>query len=278
MKKIKSKINKIINLCLKPYMRILPGNFTYSLMMSLIPILSIIVMLSGIFRLSPSSVFDKIGNVIPEDVLTMILGFLGNNTWGNILVIIAGVWAASSGPNALIIASNMIYNFDGDPSFSSYLKRRIKSILLTFLVVLVVIINLLVLVFGNHLLNLVFNFFGLDTSIIGLFSFIKWPIALILIYFIIKVLYTACPNEKILSKTTTKGAIFTTLSWLFSSAIYSYYATNFANYSKIYGSLANIIILMIWLYILSYILMVGIAINASNYKEELKKDEVNKTE
>lgn len=270
MKKIKSKIKKIINLCLKPYMRILPGNFTYSLMVSLIPILSIIVMLSGLLHLSPASIFDRIGDVIPESVLTIILSFLSNNTWGNIIVIIAGIWAASSGPNALIIASNLIYGFDSDPSFTSYLARRIKALLLTSLVVLVVIINLIVLVFGGHLLSLVFEFFKIDTGIIDLFNFVKWPIALILIYYIIKLLYTACPVQRIKSKSTTKGALFTTISCLLSSALFSFYVTNLANYSGVYGNLANIIVLMIWLYILSYILMIGIAINASNYKEEIK--------
>lgn len=272
MKKLKSKIKKIINLCLRPYMRILPGNFTYSLMVSLIPILSIIVMLSSILHLSPSLIFNRIGDVIPENVLTMILSFLSDNTWGNIVVIIAGIWAASSGPNALIIASNMIYGFNHHTDFKSYLKRRSKALLLTILVAFVIIINLVILVFGNNLLVFIFNLLKINTNIIELFNFIKWPISLILIYLIIKILYTTSPDEKIKSKTTTKGAIFTTIAWLLSSALYSFYVTNLANYGKIYGNLANIIVLMIWLYILSYILMVGIAINASNYKEEVSNN------
>lgn len=272
MKKIKNKINKIINLCLQPYMRILPGNFTYSLMVSLIPILSIIVTISGLFHLSPSSIFNKIGDVIPENVLSLIISFLGNNTWGNIIVILAGIWAASSGPNAIIIASNMIYEIPSEFGFAAYISRRIKALFLTLLVVLVIIINLIILVFGNNILRLALDFFNVSSSIVGLFSLAKWPIALVLIYMIIKILYTVSPDSRIKSSSTTRGALFTTIAWLISSAIYSYYATNLADYSKIYGSLANIIILLIWLYILSYILMVGIAINASNYKDAKKTE------
>lgn len=270
MKEIKSKLKKILGLCLQPYMRILPGNFTYSLMVSLIPIISIIAFVCGLLHLSPSFIFNKIGDVIPENVLSLILEFLGNNPWGNIIVIIAGIWAASSGPNAIIIASNMIYDIPTNFGFAAYVSRRIKALFLTLLVVFVIIINLIILVFGNHLLSFVLDFFNISSSIVEFFGFIKWPIALVLIYMIIKILYTASPDKRIKSSTTTKGAIFTTIVWLISSGLYSYYATNLADYSRIYGNLANIIILMIWLYILSYILMVGIAINASNYKESNK--------
>lgn len=264
MKKIKNKIKKIMSLCTKPYMRILPGNVSYSLMLSIIPILSIIVMMCNSLNLSPSIIFDRLGDVIPEEVLSMLISFLTTNAWGNIIVIIAGIWAASSGPNAIIIASNMIYGFKS----SEYLNRRIKAFMLTILLVLVIIINLVILVFGNNLLSLILNFFRLGNSILVIFKLVKWPIALILIYYIIKIMYTACPDQKIKSKSTSKGAIFTTCVWLFSSAIYSFYVNNFANYSKVYGGLANIIILMVWLYMLSYILMIGIAINASEYSEE----------
>lgn len=263
MKKLKVKIKKTLSLCFQPYMRILPGNVAYSLMMSIVPILSIIVMICSSLNLSTNILFDRLGDIIPSNVLTMLLEYLTSNTIGNVILIIAGIWAASMGPNALIISSNLIYKYEN----SNYLQRRIKALILTVLVILVIIINLVVLVFGNTLLTFIFDLFGLSTIVLEIFKFIKWPIALILIYFIIKILYTACPDKGIKSKTVTKGAIFTTVVWLLSSALYSYYVNNFANYTRVYGGLANIIVLMIWLYILSYILVVGMAINYSEYNE-----------
>lgn len=73
------------------------------------------------------------------------------------------------------------------------------------------------------------------------------------------------------SKYMNKGAIFATGGFIISTAIYSYYVNNIADYSYMYGNLSNIIILMILVYVISYILVIGIAINANIY-ELNKKD------
>ena len=99
------------------------------------------------------------------------------------------------------------------------------------------------------------------------FAFLKWPILFIVTYILLKLLYALAPDTKVSSKTVTKGALFTTIGWMLVTALYSYYANNLANYSVFYGSLANLIILMVWIYIISYILVIGIAINVSDYKE-----------
>ena len=60
--------------------------------------------------------------------------------------------------------------------------------------------------------------------------------------------------------------MFTTLAWSLVTAFYSYYVSHFTNYDIFYGSLSGIVVLMMWIYILSYILVVGIAINTEVYK------------
>ena len=82
------------------------------------------------------------------------------------------------------------------------------------------------------------------------------------------------PDKRISSHYVKKGALFTTIGWIVVTSIYSYYANNLANYDLWYGGLSNIIVLMIWIYILAYILVLGIAINTNNY--ELTKNGSNK--
>ena len=83
-----------------------------------------------------------------------------------------------------------------------------------------------------------------------------------------KLLYVLAPDKKIRSKTTTKGALFTTISWILATEIYTFYIGTFSSYDVFYGSISNIVILLLWIYILSYIFVVGMAINAGNTKEE----------
>ena len=95
-----------------------------------------------------------------------------------------------------------------------------------------------------------------------------------IIYFNIKIIYTITPDSKIYSKTTTNGAIFTTISWTIATVIFTYYVQHFSNYGLFYGSLSNIIVLILWIYILSYILVIGIAINVQKYNY-LNKENIN---
>ena len=73
-----------------------------------------------------------------------------------------------------------------------------------------------------------------------------------------------------MSKHTNKGAIFTTISWIVVIQIYSYWVTHFSNYDIFYGSLSNIVILMLMTYIISYILVIGIAINVKSYEYKIE--------
>ena len=100
-----------------------------------------------------------------------------------------------------------------------------------------------------------------------LFMLLKWPIGFILIFWILKLLYTLAPNERIPSKYMSKGALFTTFCWIITTIIYSYYVSNIANYTLFYGSISGIIVMMIWIYILSYIFVMGIAINNDEYNK-----------
>ena len=92
-----------------------------------------------------------------------------------------------------------------------------------------------------------------------------------MIFIAIKVIYTIAPNVTIPSKSVNKGALFTTIIWGATTFIYSFYVTHLANYSKFYGNLSNLIILMIWIYWMSYIFVLGMTINNYKLNEELEK-------
>ncbi len=257
---MKEEFKRIINIISRPYMRILPGNLAFSFMMALIPILSLIVSICGLFHYSPVLV-DKIDKIIPGAVLDTILMYINGNGFSSILLAIIGIWSASGGMNSLIIASNIVFDHKKD----NYLRRRIKSLSLVLLIVVIIIVTLGFLVFGDALLKLILAFFELPSSILELFIYLKWPIALVLIFTIVKIIYIVAPDTNLKGKYVNKGALYTTILWLLSSALYSFYVSNIANYTVKYGSLANIIILLIWLYIMSYILVLGTAINVNEY-------------
>ena len=158
---------------------------------------------------------------------------------------------------------------------NNYFRRRIKALFITILLVTLFVFTLLVLAFGNYILKFIlsFNFFGnLSNSFYYLFLLLKWPFAIIFIFFMIKLIFTIAPDSLIKSKITTRGAFFTSISWIVSTFIYSYYVMHFSNYDIFYGSLSNIIVMMMWIYILSCSLVIGIAISVQDYNEYIRNN------
>ena len=109
---------------------------------------------------------------------------------------------------------------------------------------------------------------SLASGIITTITHLKGPISWIVVFFTIEILYKISPDRKIPWHNTIGGAIFTTLAWVGITYCYAYYITHYANYSVFYGTLANIVILLMWLYFLSYAFVIGMAMN---YHEELER-------
>lgn len=133
----------------------------------------------------------------------------------------------------------------------------------------------IVLAYGNVIVGKIISsniFDSISDKIYLVFVLLKWPIAFILIFWILKLLYTMAPDKSIPSKYMNKGALFTTTCWIITTTAYSYYVSHWANYTLFYGSISGIIVMMTWIYILSYIFVMGIAINTDEYTLTVKKE------
>ena len=98
---------------------------------------------------------------------------------------------------------------------------------------------------------------------------LKYPLVIVVLFINIKLIYIIAPDEKIPSKSTNKGALFTTAGWVLATEIYAFYVDTFMKYDIFYGSVSNILILLLWFYILSYIFVLGLGINASGYRDDV---------
>ena len=202
----------------------------------------------------------------------LILGVnLGNSVgFQFIITILVGLYVASNSADSIITASNTIYGIDN----KSWFKRRIKAFWISFLIVLLLIFMLIVPVFGSIIINLVeeVNLNSVITNrIIAVFDLLKGPISWLIIFAIIRIIYVVAPDKKPKNRVVNYGAIFTTVGWIISTKIYSTYVNNYAEYTALYGGLANIVVLMIWIYFLSYIFTIGIALNSQKDVNNLSK-------
>ena len=257
----------------KPNMIILPGNIAFYFVLALIPSLSLIGFGASFLNLSTDVIYDFITHSFSKEIANMILGVNLTEIGGIefILTIIIGLYVASNGADAIILASNNIYNVEN----TSWLKRRFKALGMMFLIIILLIFMLIVPVFGNTIITLVqeVNMNSLITSrVVKIFNLIQGPISWIIMFGFIKMLYYIAPDKKRKSMVTNYGAIFTTIMFVVGTKLYSMYITKYATYTALYGGLANIIVLMIWLYFLSYIFTIGMALNYEKDEYNLLKN------
>lgn len=264
MEQVRRYFKKAIEYVSKPEMRILPGQLAFFIVVSLIPLLALVGTLAGYFSVSTDKFINILETVVPFDGVEGMLSYAsGKGITFNIAVFFVSAFVlASNGTHSMIIASNEMYKIKG----SRILHRRLKAIGMTFVLVLTFLFLLLVPVFGDTIYNILTSNISNKQAVLfgyNLYRLIQYPISLILVFYNIKLLYTIAPDREIKAKTTSTGAIFTTIGWILATKIYSIYIDSFSNYNIFYGNISNILILLMWVYILSYIFVLGMAINAS---------------
>ena len=86
-------------------------------------------------------------------------------------------------------------------------------------------------------------------------------------------MYVIAPDRDIPSKSTNIGALFTTLGWILATEIFAFYIDKFAQYDVFYGSISNMLVLLLWVFLLAYIYVFGLVINASEYKNYANEED-----
>lgn len=276
MAQMKAYVCKLMQIIRREELRILPGNLAFFLVLSIVPIITLIGFICSMFSISLIDITHLISEIIPKEVEDLLMPFVsGTENPENLLwYFVLGFILASNGAHSIIVASNTLYHIEN----KSYLKRRVKALFLTIILINLFLFVFVFLAFGNTILKFILGlkiFTSVASKIYSIFILFKWPIASIIIFLMIKLLYTMAPDHRIKSKFVNRGAVFTTIGWLFVTAIYSYYANNVANYNLFYGGLSGLIILMMWVYIIAYIFVIGIAINTSSY-HYLEESSINK--
>ena len=273
MKNIKKYIKRLYKVIRKNEMRILPGQIAHFIVLSIIPLVSLIGYIASLFSIDVEYVVDAINGSLPKQIIEIILPAFSNTSLVTGISFIVVFFIASNGTSSIIVASNILFKLED----TGYIRRRIKAFLMLLILVTLFLFMLIVLAFGDNLIKIVFKLIftsSVPKAVYEMFLFAKWLVGLLIVFILVKMIFTIAPDSPIPSKNMNKGALFTTLAWLLITSIYSIYVTDFADYSLFYGSLANIVILMIWIYILSYTLVIGIAINSDDYLEDKKEIEV----
>lgn len=146
----------------------------------------------------------------------------------------------------------------------TWLKRRWIALVLTIFIAISLFIAIMILIVGQAVINyLQLSFHGTSTVWIYLIMFSRWVIVVGLFFVTIAILYRYGPANKRKWKFVSPGSILATSLAILTSLGFSFYINNFSSYNKIYGSIGTLIVVMLWLYLNSLIILIGFELNAS---------------
>lgn len=242
---------------------------TYYGVLALFPGLIAVVSLLGVFGQSEEALEQVLGiaqSVVPADVLDTLRGPLESisSSPGAGLALVTGIlvalWSASGYVGAFSRAMNRVYEIDeGRP----FWKLRPMQLIVTVVAVVLILVVALLLVVSGPVTEAVGDALGLGETVQIVWSIAKWPVIALAVILIIAVLYHATPNAKQPKfRWLSLGAVIAIVVLVIASGAFALYLATFANYDKTYGSLAGVIVFLLWLWIANLALLFGAEFDA----------------
>ncbi len=264
--KLRNKLNLLIYLIVKidkDDVFALSSQLAYYLVLSFFPFMLFLMTLVGFSDLSSGQILGGLGVILPKRILELTQSTVkevSDNQYTGLLglSIILMMWTASSAFKAIIKSVNKAYNFKENRSF---IKLSIISMLGILALALIIILALTMLVFGNVISEYIKNTNQFYDIILIIWNIFRYAFIFIIMIVIFATIYRLAPSKKLTWKEVIPGSIFSTIGWIVVSFGFSFYIDNFNNYTRFYGSLGAVFILMTWLFLISMIIIIGVEIN-----------------
>lgn len=245
------------------------AGLTYYGILAMFPALLAIFSLLGVVGQSDAAADAVLGivrNVAPGETAEALRAPIQqlSHAPGAGLALISGIvialWSASGYVGAFSRVMNRIYEIqEGRP----FWKLRPMQLLVTVIAVVSVAIVAIVLVLSGGVADAVGNALGLGQGVRIAWDIAKWPLLLFVVIFLVAVLYYATPNAKQPKfRWISLGAVLAIVVLGLGSVVFALYVSTFSNYDRTYGSLAGVIVFLLWLWIANLALLFGAEFDA----------------
>jgi membrane protein len=255
------------------------AQLSYYGLLALFPALIFLTALMGLFSVQSfmPELMSYLRNVLPEDALSMVERFLtqvAEGSGANILSLgaLGALWASSSGVTAIMDALNVVFGVKEDRR--PFWRVRLTAMVLTIALAGFVILSLALVLYGPTIGRWIANMFGLGAAFTWFWNVMQWPLIVGLMLVVVAAIYHICPDIRQKHwRWITPGSLFAVCMWLMASLGFKAYVDNFGDYNKVYGSIAGVIVLMLWFYWSGMVLLLGGEINAEVAQASMKQAE-----
>jgi membrane protein len=245
------------------------ATLTYYGVLSIFPALIALVSIVSLVA-DPATIVDKgtelVGKIGPSSAVRTFKGPIDSLASGSgaglalVLGVLAALWTASGYVGAFTRASNRVYEVEEG---RSALVLRPFQMLVTLVLILLQALILLALVVSGPVARNVGSALGLGHTAVTVWNIAKWPVLLLVVVLTFCVLYYTAPNARLRSVASVlPGSVIALVVWVVASLAFAFYVANFGSYDRTYGTLAGLIVFLVWLWITNLAILFGAEFNA----------------
>lgn len=241
---------------------------TYYAVLSIFPGVLVLVSVIGLLgRSARNTIVSNLGHIAPGSVNSFVKTVIDNaqhqKTAAGILGIVGialALWSASGYVAGFMRSANRIYAMpEGRPVYKTIPVR----LGITLFTVVCLVAGLAIVVFTGSAADRLGRILGIGSTGVTVWEIAKWPVLLAIFVLLLAVLYAAAPNVRHGSfRWISPGAVLAVVVWLVASGLFALYVANFASYNKTYGSLAGVIVFLVWLWISNIAILLGAEVDA----------------
>jgi membrane protein len=237
----------------------------YRALFSLFPFVIFLVALLGFLHVP--ELFDwlraQAALLVPAEAMGQVERVIGElqTPQGGLLSggIVLALWSASIGVQSTMEGLNAAYNVEETrPAW----KRYVLAVIYTIAIAALLIAAAAFMAIGPEAAGWVADRIGLGTAFVALWTWLRWPVALVLAMLALSLVYFVAPNVRLPFRLFTPGAVFAVIAWVAASVGFGFYVGHFANYNATYGSLGAIVVLLFYFYVSAAVFLFGAEINA----------------
>ncbi|MGP1664975.1 MAG: YihY/virulence factor BrkB family protein [Rhodanobacter sp.] len=264
------------------HVSLVAGGVAFFAFLAIFPALSALIAIYGLI-ITPDKVAAQVGQlagILPAQAQDMLNDVLLNITttsestlgWGLLFSVILSLWSANKGTTALFTCLNIVYN---EVEKRSFIRLKLTTLAFTLAGFLAAILCL-VLIVG---ISAVVDKLGLAPWLESLVSLVRWPVLALVFLAALALAYRYAPSRNSPKfRWVSVGSITSTVLWLVLSAGFAWYVGNFGNYDEVYGSLAAVVVTLMWLFLTVAMVLVGAEINGEMEAQTNKDTTVNPDE
>ena len=248
----------------------LSAEMAYNAMLALFPAILSILTAIGLFEESLQATFRNLANqiseVAPDQAMALIRDFatgiqLTKNTGLFSVSFIVAIWAASGALSAAMNALDQIHEIPPEET-RPFWKAKLISLGLTIGSILLLVIASFLVFISDWIVQIVVHESGASV-LLSLWRLLTWPLALAIIATSSAFIYRFGPSRWSHGTPLMPGAVLAAISWAILSGLFRLYVANFGNYNKVYGAVGAVIVLLLWLYMTSLVLLLGDQLNVT---------------